>query len=508
VTGSRRADLLQWPILGAYLRWRHFRTTNQIVLLVVASAIVLHGLLGPDLAPQNLATVLTWVHYRGLLIGVLLIAANAFCSACPMILVRDLARRAHMPVRRWPRWLGRKWVAVVLFAVVLYAYELFDLWALPAATAWVVIGYFGAALLVDLTFKGATFCTHVCPVGQFNFIASTLSPLELRPRDRDFCRTCATVDCIRGRRVLGSDPSHFVAPICESGVGSDPAHLVSSNRESRRGVRPQRGCELALFLPVKTGNLDCTFCLDCVQACPHDNVAIGFRVPGDELADDRRRSSIGRLSRRPDLAALSLVFTFGALLNGFAMTGPAYAVESAIAGASGFSSEAVSLGLMFVLALMVVPLALCAFAALATHQLTTSDLTVSEIGIRFAYALVPLGAGVWLAHYAFHFLTGVGTIVPVTQSAMLDASGRAWLGEPNWAWLGMRAGVVFPFEIGAVVVGALGSVALAYRIAEREYPRVAGRAAIPWLLLVAGLLVLALWIIALPMEMRGTALGG
>jgi ferredoxin len=487
-----RADLLQWPILGTYLRWRHFRTTNQIVLLVVAFAIVLHGLLGPDLAPKNLATVLTWVHYRGLLIGVLLIAANAFCSACPMILVRDLARRAHKPVRRWPRWLGRKWVAVVLFAVVLFAYELFDLWALPAATAWVVIGYFGAALLVDLTFKGATFCTHVCPVGQFNFVASTLSPLELRARDRDVCRTCATVDCIRGRRSLGSDP----------------AHPVSSKRESRRGVRPQRGCELALFMPVKTGNLDCTFCLDCVQACPHDNVALGFRVPGDELTDDRRRSSIGRLSRRPDLAALSLVFTFGALLNGFAMTGPADAVESAIAGALGASSEAVPLGLMFILALIVAPLAFCALAALATHQLTTSDLTVREIGIRFAYALVPLGAGVWLAHYAFHFLTGVGTIVPVTQSAMLDASGRAWLGEPNWAWLGMRGGIVFPFEIGAVLLGALGSCVLAYKIAEREYPRVAERAAIPWLVLVAGLLAFALWMIALPMEMRGTALGG
>ena len=49
------------------------------------------------------------------------------------------------------------------------SYELFDLWALPAATAWLVIGYFAAALLVDTLFSGAAFCKHVCPVGQFNF---------------------------------------------------------------------------------------------------------------------------------------------------------------------------------------------------------------------------------------------------------------------------------------------------------------------------------------------------
>jgi hypothetical protein len=35
-----------------------------------------------------------------------------------------------------------------------------------------------------------------------------------------------------------------------------------------------------------------------------------------------------------------------------------------------------------------------------------------------------------------------------------------------------------------------------------------GRAAVPWSVVVAGLLVLALWILAQPMEMRGTGLGG
>jgi ferredoxin len=487
----RRIDLLRWPIVGSYLRWRHFRTTNQILLLLVALAIVLHGLLGPDLAQTNLATVLTWIHYRGLLIGALLLAANVFCSACPMILVRDVGRRVRAPTLRWPGWLGRKWVAIALFAIVLFAYELFDLWALPAATAWLVIGYFGAALLVDLTFKGAAFCTHVCPVGQFNFIASTLSPLELQVRERQVCRACTTVDCIKGRR--------------DTTAAARPTNVEIQDLTPRI---VQRGCELGLFLPLKTGNLDCTFCLDCVQACPHDNVAIGFRVPGEELIDDRRRSAIGRLSRRADLAALAVLFTFGALLNGFAMTGPIYDVEQAIARGLRSSSESLVLGVEFTLGLAVVPLALCAGAAFLTQRMARSGMTTREIAIRYAYGLVPLGAGVWLAHYGFHFLTGVWTAVPVSQSAAIDVSGRAFFGEPLWAWVGMRAGAVFPLEIGAVLLGALGSFVLVYRISERDHPGYIARAATAWMFLVASLLALAVWMLTLPMDMRGTGVGG
>jgi ferredoxin len=481
-------DLLRWPVVGKLLRWRHLRTTTQIVLGLVALALVLHGLFGPQFAPKNLATTAAWIHYRGLLIGALLAIGNVFCGACPMILVRDLGRRVRRPTRRWPRALAfarGKWPAIVLFALVLFAYELFDLWAWPAATAWLIVGYFGVALLVDLTFTGAAFCTHVCPVGQFNFLASTLSPLELRVRSRETCTTCRTADCIKGRR----DP---VLPA----VAQTMTVL-------------QRGCELGLFLPTKVGNIDCTFCLDCVQACPHDNVAIGVRVPGEELVDDRRRSSIGRLSARTDLAALALLFTFGALVNSFAMIGPAYVVEERIAALMGVTSEAPVLGLMFVAGLIVVPLGLCAGAALLTRRLGgPSPFGVKETIVRFAYALVPFGVGVWLAHYGFHFLTGAGTILPVTQSAAIDLAGAAVLGEPDWRWLGLRSGVVFPLQIGAVMLGTMGAVILAGRIAERDYPERAGRAAAPWAVLIVGLAVLVLWILVHPMEMRGTGLAG
>ena len=474
------ADVLRWPVVGPLLRWRRLRTATQVGLLLVAVAVVLHGLLGPQLAPTNLSTVLTWIHYRGLLIGALLAAGNAFCGACPMILVRDLGRRLRRPVRHWPHWLGRKWVAIGLFAGVLFVYELFDLWALPAATAWLVIGYFGAALAVDTAFTGAAFCKHVCPVGQFNFVASTLSPLELGVRDGSVCERCKTVDCIKGRRD-----------------------------ERTQATITQRGCELGLFLLSKVGNLECTFCLDCVQACPHDNVAIAFRVPGEELIDDRHRSVIGRLSGRVDLAVLALLFTFGALLHAFAMIGPVYQITGWLARALGTSAEAPVLGVLFIVGLGIIPVALCGAAALVARTLAlTPTPGIKDGAVRYAYTLIPFGLGVWVAHYGFHFLTGVWTVIPVVQSAAIDATGRALLGAPDWRWLGMRPGAVFPLQIGVTLLGGLGSLMLVHRLAEQDRDTLGSRAGIPWSLLVVGLSAFALWILAQPMEMRGTWLGG
>jgi polyferredoxin len=472
-------DVLRWPVIGSFLRWRHARASVQLVLLAVAIVLVVHGLIGPDLAPANLATVLTWVHYRGLLVIALLAAGNVFCAGCPFILVRDWGRRLHLPSRVWPSRLRGKWIAIGLLVAVLFSYELFDLWALPRATAVLVLAYFGAAFAVDLTFKGATFCKHLCPVGQFNFIASTMSPLELQIRDAGTCQACRTEDCIAGRRAPEA-----------------PAVVV------------QRGCELGLFLPAKVGNLDCTFCLDCVQACPHGNIALADRAPGVELADGRLRSAIGRLQTRADFAVLSIVFTFGAMLNAFAMVSPVYQLEAWLARSLGTTSESLVLGSVFVGGLGVVPAVLLGLAAAATRALAPAGgESIGSVVVRYCYGFVPFGFGMWLAHYSFHFLTGVLTVIPVTQSAAIDLVGRPALGAPMWGWAGMRPGAVLPIQLGFIVLGVMGSLAVTHLISMRDRAGHAGRATAPWAVLLLLLAAVAMWILFQPMEMRGVGFG-
>jgi ferredoxin len=439
---------------------------------------VLHGFFGSTLAPKNLATTLSWVHFRGALVLILLCAGNFFCLSCPFILVREAARKLFKPRRNWPRMLRNKWLSAGLFVAILFVYELFDLWSSPWWTAWLIISYFAGALVIDGVFKHASFCKFVCPIGQFNFVASTISPLEVKVRDQDVCVSCRTKDCIRGRR--------------------EPASNL---------VVIQRGCELALFQPRKAGNMDCTFCLDCVYACPHDNVGILTRVPATELMIDPMRSGVGYFSRRKDLAVLVFVFTFGALLNAFGMVSPVFVLESWLGRILNINHEAPVLGMIFVLMLVIEPILLLGLAAWLTRVWGGAQRAVLPLVVRYSYSLVPLGFGMWLAHYAFHFFTGLFTFIPVTQSAVASL-GWAALGEPQWTLTGLPQGSVHVMEFGFLGLGLMGSLLVAYKLAKEETASNPMRIFGVWSGLALVLWVAAMWIMNQPMEMRGSILGG
>jgi len=472
----RPLDLLRVPVLGAVLGWRHLRVTAQWLMLAVAGVIVLHGLVGPQLAPKNLATILTWVHYRGLLVAVLVLGGNFFCGACPLVLVRNAVRRFVQPVRRFPRRLRNKWLSIGLLVSMLFAYEAFDLWSAPAATAGLILAYFAAAVLVDVVFERAAFCKYVCPIGQFSFVASTVSPLEVTMREPEVCASCTTADCVGGRR---------------------------SEREPEKIVR--RGCELDLYLPTKVGNLDCTFCLDCVHACPHDNVALAARMPADELVADPVRSSLGRLSRRRDLSVLVLVFAFGALLNAFGMVSPVYAFQRWLAGVLATDSEVLVLGALFTLGLVVEPLLWLGLTGFVALRLARSSQGVARHVARFAFAFAPIGVGVWAAHYAFHLLTGLWTFVPVAQRAARETGLE--LGEPMWGRGGLTEAAVLPIETGLLVLGLAGSLAVAAGLARRDFGDRWKAALLPWGATLVVFFAAAVWLMRQPMEMRGTFLG-
>jgi polyferredoxin len=470
-------DLLRVPLLGKLLSMKHARTLLQIPLFVIGGAMILHGLFGPALAPKNIATTFTWVHFRGALVFVLLFAGNFFCLACPFMLVRNLARKFFRPVRNWPRLLRNKWISTGLLVTMLFVYEWWDLWSSPWATAWLIVSYFAGALVIDAIFKHAPFCKFVCPIGQFNFVSSTVSPLEVKVRDHDVCTRCRTKDCIRGRR--------------------DPAEPL---------VVIQRGCELALFQPRKVGNLDCTFCLDCVQACPHENVGIISRLPATELMTDGMRSGVGFLSKRKDLTALVIVFSFGALLNAFGMVSPVYALEQWLANRLGVNYELPVLAIVFALFLVFEPLLLIGVAAWLSRLWEGRKRSLISVAVRYSYSLVPLGFGIWLAHFGFHFLTGLYTFIPVTQAALADL-GWAILGEPRWSLSGLAPDVVELFEFGFIALGLLGSLLVSYGIVAAEKLDHPTRVFSVWAavsLLIAGS---AVWLMSQPMEMRGVVLG-
>lgn len=466
-------DLFRVPVLGRFLRWRHARVSMQLPLLVLSAVVIFDGLSGPDAGPMNLAGVLPWIHWRGLVVLGLLAAGNVFCFACPFMLPRAVARRWLPASWSWPRRLRSKWLAVALVGVFLWAYEAFALWDSPWWTAWIAVGYFVGALVIDGLFRGAAFCKYVCPIGQFNFVQSLVSPLEVAVRDPAVCATCQTKDCIRGRDGIP-------------------------------------GCELHLFQPRKAGNMDCTFCLDCAHACPHDNIGILAVPPGRDLGRDTVRSGVGPFARRPDLAALVLVLVFGAFANAAGMVGPVAESQEWLQSRLGLSSPLPVVSAYYLVALVGIPLVTVGTAAALSRRwgrLSAGWLTVAT---RFSFALVPLGFGLWLSHYSFHFLTSYDTAVPVIQRFVADLGWDA-LGAPTWACGCCRrvADWLPRLEILFLDLGLLVSLHTAYRVAVAQTPSLplALKALAPWALLMVLLFAAGVWIVLQPMQMRGTLVG-
>jgi hypothetical protein len=223
------------------------------------------------------------------------------------------------------------------------------------------------------------------------------------------------------------------------------------------------------------------------------------------LTIDPRRSGIGFFSRRADLAALSIVFTFGALLNAFGMVSPVYSFERWLGGLMRTGREAPVLAVIFGIFLVAAPVALLGLAAWISRACAGLRAGVGQLVIRYAYSLVPLGFGMWLAHYSFHFFTGLYTIVPLTQNA-LASIGWPILGGPRWTMVGLPLRYVQPLEMGFLLLGFAGSLVVAHRLAEGESPEQHLRVFAPWAAVCAILLVASVWLMWQPMDMRATFL--
>lgn len=468
-SSHRRSDLLRVPFLGAALRSLLVRRIAQWIMLALAGAIVLDGLLGPRMSPMNLAGILPWTHWRGFVVIALLVAGNAFCWTCPFMIPRELGKRLFNPTRQWPRAIRSKWLAAGLLLVYLWAYEVFSLWDSPWWTAWVVVGYFTAAFLVDSFFRGAAFCRWVCPIGQFHFIESMASPREVAVLDTAVCDRCTTHDCIRG----------------------GPAG---------------RGCELDLYLPTKHGNLDCTWCMDCVRACPHDNIGVLTRSLTDDVVFSGWRGAIGRLGSRLDLATLATLLTFGAFANALGMVGPVLDFEDRLTTSLGLSSTLLAASLVLLAVTCLLPALVLPVAAWVATGVSSLGIGVRALSCRLAFALIPVGFSMWVVHMLFHFFTSIGTIIPVTQRVVLDLGGNA--GDPAWilacclnvpSWL-------LPLELLLLDLGLVVSVVaihqLSKTIAQRRVAVVTTILSVP----AAALFLLGVWIVLQPMQMRGTIL--
>jgi len=218
------------------------------------------------------------------------------------------------------------------------------------------------------------------------------------------------------------------------------------------------------------------------------------------------RSGVGMFSKRKDLAVLIIVFSFGALLNALGMVSPVYALEQWLAGVFGVKYELPVLAVIFTLFLVCEPLLLVAIAAWLTRVWSGKKRSLVSLAVRYSYSLVPIGFSIWVAHFGFHFLTGLFTFIPVTQSALAEI-GWPILGGPYWWLSGLAPNLVQLLEFGFITLGLLGSLLVAYSIAATEEADHPVRVFSVWAMLAFLIAGSAFWLMSQPMEMRGVVLG-
>ena len=303
------------------------------------------------------------------------------------------------------------------------------------------------------------------------------------------CRACEHKPCLHGRETY-ADPAHARGEF----AFVPTSEIVHANGEGRFP-----GCETNLFVPAMTSSMDCTACMNCVRACPYDNVALRVRSPARELSRDVWSKRWGL-----PLTVLGILLLFWGLLNAVAMVPPFYDLASWLARTTGSRSEPVLLALIFGL-VSLGGLALAGLAALAADVAGGARPAPKAALMRWGYVFVALAFGFWTAHYLFHFLTGAASIVPVFQH-FFEWRGAAV--DPDWrlarwvptAWL-------FPVTAGVSAGYALLAAYLTVRIALRDFGRRGVLAMWPMLAVVIALAVFQLLVLAQPMEMRGTLLG-
>lgn len=460
-------DVLRLPLLGRLLRWRWSRLVFQLILLAVALLMIYDGFTGPPMAAENTATLLAWVHYRGFIILALLFFGNLFCFACPFTIPRSIALRLSRHGPRFPRFLRSKWVSIATLFLIFWLYEWLDLWASPWLTAWLILAYFVGAFALEAFFAESPFCKYVCPLGAFNFANSRISPLQVMARDAEVCRECEGKECVNGAAEV-------------------------------------LGCGTELFVPRMRSNMDCILCLDCARACPYDNVALGIRRPLHELGPNRIAGTWGH-------AVLMLSLAFMGLSNAFGMVSPVRALLGWLRGL-GIGPEAVRLFVLFGVGGVVLP-GVCMLAAawMSARLARVNDrVSLRVIASRYAAAFVPVGFGIWLAHYGFHLAVGGLTIIPAMQSFLLRHGLTLMGGAPNWELSYLLPAIwIFPLQVVAVLGSFFVSLLVLARAALRQdiEPIHSLLELLPWAVLLLIIVLAALMIFNLPMEMRGMMMG-
>jgi len=425
---SRRFNLLCLPWLRPLLLRREPQLLLRLITLAGFAFTILAGLFGSPVGSHNFAIIFVWIAWWSTLKLVFIpLGGKSWCSVCPIPLpgewvqsggILQKSRRRLGLNLRWPKRLRGGWLPAGAFLLIglFSAVTLTD----PRVTAWVLLGLFGLAFALSLVFERRAFCSHLCPIGGFSGMYAKTALLELRVIDAAVCAAHSEKTCYQA-------------------------------------------CPWGLYPLALKDSSQCGLCMECLRACPSDNIALNLRPFGADLGLTSLARKVNSPARpRLDETFLALVMLGSALAFAAVFTGPWGWLKSA---AFAIGSPAWWLYALAFLALnlLVLPGAFGLAVWLGGRLSQPSvSLTNSEFRRRIARqspALLPLGLFAWIAFTISFALPKLTTVLAVLS----DPFGWGWdlFGTAHIAWSPDFSAASSLIQMALLLVGLFWSARLA-----------------------------------------------
>jgi hypothetical protein len=439
---SARFDLTRIPWARRLLvsRWPQFLL--RAVTLAGFLFTILAGLLGSSVGSHNFAIIFVWIAWwSALKLFFIPFGGRSWCAICPIPMPGEWLQAGGLLERsgrsfglnlRWPRWLRGTWLQAGGFLLI----GVFG--ALTLTTPWVtgaaLLGILLLALVLGLVFERRSFCTYLCPIGGFTGLYAQAGPVEVRVRDAAVCGVHAEKTC------------YMACP-----WGQYPLALKSS--------------------------ANCGLCMECLRACPSDNLAVNLRPWGSDLGPETKHQLDG--------AFLGLVMLASALIDAAVFLGPWGRLKLAAYQVGrpdwwGFAAGFLAFGLA------ILP-GLYGLAVWGGLKWSGQKTPLREALAKHGQVLIPLGLMGWIAFTISFAFTKFSYVPPVLS----DPLGWGWnlFGGAGAAGVGQVTPFSLLLQAAALTVGLFWACRVARQISRGL------RQAIPLVAFCAAFTAAMLWLL-------------
>jgi ferredoxin len=415
-----RLNLYHIPWIRSILenRWPQFfaRALTLIGFFFTMST----AIFGSQVGNHNFAIIIVWIAWWTLLkLGFIPLGGRSWCSVCPIAMPGDWLQHGGIFNQgkhrlglnlHWPKSWGGSWLQSGSFLLIgiFSAVTLTD----PRVTGWVLLALFALAIVMSLIFEKRAFCSYICPIGGFSGMYAKIAPVEVRVIEREICARHGDKSCYRA-------------------------------------------CPWGLYPLALTDSSACGLCLECLRACPKDNLALNLRPYGCDLSHQQNPSGLDETFLA--LIMLGSVLTFSAVFLG------PWGWLKAAAFEIGSRPWLVYTAAFLVLNLLLFP-GLFSWLNWIGKSFSHNNLPIKQIIANHAQGLLPLGLMAWIAFTVSFALPKLSLIIGVVN----DPFGWGWnlLNATNQAKTMDVSGFSPYLQVILLLVGLFWSTKVTRKLSE------------------------------------------